>query len=51
LSFEASTVAVPTAAFASGTVNGYVTQFNVVPEPSTALLGAIGLIALLRRRR
>jgi fibronectin-binding autotransporter adhesin len=50
LSFEASTVAVPTAAFASGTVNGYVTQFNVVPEPSTALLGAIGLIALLRRR-
>jgi autotransporter-associated beta strand protein len=51
LSFIASTVAVPTAAFASGTVNGYVTQFNVVPEPSTALLGAIGLIALLRRRR
>jgi len=51
LSFIASTVAVPTAAFASGTVNGYVTQFNVVPEPSTALLGAIGLVALLRRRR
>jgi autotransporter-associated beta strand protein len=48
----ASTVAVPTAAFASGTVDGYVTQFSVaVPEPSTALLGAIGLIALLRRRR
>jgi surface-anchored protein len=26
-------------------------RFNVVPEPSTALLGALGLLALLRRRR
>jgi hypothetical protein len=26
-------------------------QFEVIPEPSTALLGAIGLIALLRRKR
>ena len=51
LGITASTVAVPAAAFASGTVDGYVTQFSVaVPEPSTALLGAIGLIALLRRR-
>jgi autotransporter-associated beta strand protein len=52
LGITASTVAVPVAAFASGTVDGYVTQFSVaVPEPSAALLGAIGLIALLRRRR
>lgn len=26
-------------------------RFNVVPEPSTALLGALGLLALIRRRR
>jgi hypothetical protein len=26
-------------------------SFDVVPEPSTALLGALGLLALLRRRR
>lgn len=26
-------------------------QLSVVPEPSTALLGAVGMIALLRRRR
>lgn len=52
LGITASTVAVPVAAFASGTVDGYVSQFTVaVPEPSAALLGAIGLIALLRRRR
>jgi len=25
--------------------------FNAIPEPSTALLGAIGFLALLRRRR
>lgn len=27
------------------------TPFSVIPEPSTALLGALGLLALLRRRR
>lgn len=40
-------------------VGGPVTQFDylgpvsfdVIPEPSTALLGALGLLALLRRRR
>ena len=26
-------------------------RFNVVPEPSTALLGALGLLAMFRRRR
>lgn len=26
-------------------------RINIVPEPSTALLGALGLLALLRRRR
>jgi hypothetical protein len=26
-------------------------QFDVIPEPSTALLGALGALALLRRRR
>lgn len=51
LLFDVSTVAVPTANFAGGTVDGYVSMFTVVPEPHTALLGAIGLIALLRRRR
>jgi len=27
------------------------TAFTVVPEPGTALLGALGVLALLRRRR
>jgi autotransporter-associated beta strand protein len=35
-----------TAYFQSGSL-----QLVVIPEPSTALLGAIGLLALLRRRR
>jgi len=30
-------------------VNGF--ELNVVPEPSAALLGSLGLLALLRRRR
>lgn len=52
LGITASTVAVPVADFAGGTVDGYVSVFSVaVPEPHTALLGAIGLIALRRRRR
>jgi hypothetical protein len=36
----------------SGSGNGFlVDNFTVVPEPSSALLGGIGLLALLRRRR
>jgi hypothetical protein len=26
-------------------------RFDVVPEPSTALLGGLGLLAMFRRRR
>ena len=41
-----------TADFGGGPVNGYVTQFTVaIPEPRAALLGGIGLLFLLRRRR
>ena len=50
LAFDVSTVA-QTADFGAGDVNGYVTQFTVVPEPRAALLGGLGLLALLRRRR
>lgn len=32
-----------------GVINGF--QIMVVPEPSTVLLGALGLLALMRRRR
>lgn len=36
----------------SGSGNGFlVDNFSVVPEPSAALLGSIGLLGLLRRRR
>lgn len=38
----------------SNTVNESIHNYgfvNVVPEPSTALLGGLGLLALLRRRR
>lgn len=36
----------------SGSGNGFlVDNFSVVPEPSAALLGGLGLLALLRRRR
>lgn len=34
----------------NGTFN-YATTFTLVPEPSCAVLGSIGLLALLRRRR
>ncbi len=43
--------------FGNGTMGGYFTQGSlnavifVIPEPSTALLGGLGLLALLRRRR
>ena len=41
--------------FGSGTLNGYVTQFNVlaIPEPSTTLLltGALTALVIFRRRR
>jgi autotransporter-associated beta strand protein len=50
LAFGVSTVA-QTANFGAGDVNGYVTQFTAVPEPRAALLGGLGLLALLRRRR
>jgi hypothetical protein len=35
----------------AGTVNGNVFSLVPIPEPSTALLGAIGALGLLRRRR
>jgi|GEM_PF-2396640 len=35
----------------SFTLNSNSLQFTVVPEPSSALLGALGFLALLRRRR
>jgi autotransporter-associated beta strand protein len=39
-----STVAVPTAGFASGNVsNGQVTQFVIVPEPATIVFAGIGI--------
>lgn len=49
---EISTVA-QTANFAGGLVNGRVTQFQVVPEPSTYALLAVGagFFALVMRRR
>jgi hypothetical protein len=49
---EITTVA-QTADFAGGAVNGRVTQFKVVPEPSTYALLAVGagLFALVRWRR
>lgn len=52
LGFSRSTVLVGSADFEGGTVTeGYVTQFTVVPEPSAALLGGLGVLLLLRRRR
>lgn len=38
----------------AGTFSGNVTveyEYNLVPEPSSALLGGLGLLALMRRRR
>ena len=32
-------------------INGFLVQATSVPEPSAALLGGLGLLALLRRRR
>jgi len=34
----------------NGTAN-YGFNFTVVPEPATALLGSLGMLALLRRRK
>jgi len=47
------TVSVASADFAGGTVTGgYVSQFTVIPEPNVAaLLGGLGTLLLLRRRR
>jgi hypothetical protein len=51
LSFQVSTVS-QSADFGAGAVSGFTTQFTVVPEPSVAaLLGGLGAIGLLRRRR
>ena len=38
---------------ATGNVNSYYDNLSIqtIPEPSTALLGGLGLLALLRRRR
>ncbi len=47
------TFAVTGADFATGTVDGFVQQFNVVPEPTAWLLAAFGLTTavVFRRRR
>jgi autotransporter-associated beta strand protein len=45
------TTELETADFGSGAVNGRIMQFGVVPEPSSALLAAIGSLFLLRRSR
>ncbi len=50
LGINVSTVA-DTADFGNGDISGYVTQFSVVPEPTAALLGSLGMLLLLRRRR
>jgi hypothetical protein len=51
LTFTVDTIP-QTADFTSGTVSGYSMQITAaIPETSTALLGAIGALALLRRRR
>ena len=53
LSMEVSTVNA-TANFVGGNVDGRSMQFSIVPEPSTALLAAFGLLAaffLLRKRK
>jgi autotransporter-associated beta strand protein len=50
LTIGVSTVS-QSANFGAGNVNGYVTQFTVVPEPRAALLGGLGMLMLLRRRR
>jgi hypothetical protein len=41
---------IPTAGNFSGTVTVEY-EYNLVPEPSSALLGGLGLLALMRRRR
>jgi PEP-CTERM motif len=41
---------IPNAGSFSGTVTVEY-EYNLVPEPSSALLGALGLLALMRRRR
>lgn len=40
-------------AFSSATVDGTLQSFSLtqIPEPSAALLGGLGLLAMLRRRR
>lgn len=38
-------------ALTSGEVNNLMTVNNIVPEPSSALLGGLGLLVFLRRRR
>lgn len=43
--------AVPSAASGGGSGMNFSVNFGVIPEPSAALLGGLGLLALLRRRR
>ncbi len=50
LTFDVATVA-EAANFGAGNVNGYVSQFTVVPEPSAFALLAGGMCALAFRRR
>jgi len=41
----------PLATHSSGAVYGWKIELTAVPEPSAALLGGLGMLALLRRRR
>ena len=50
LTFNLATVS-QSANFGAGVVNGYTTQFTVVPEPGTFTLLGLGISSLLFRRR
>jgi hypothetical protein len=49
-SIDSITINAPLAAGSGGALETYST-LKLVPEPSSALLGAVGALALLRRRR
>ena len=51
INFTTDTDQVPVTFSGISLYTGADTPFSLVPEPSTALLGALGFLALLRRRR